>query len=468
MHKNLYLFCLLALHTSLVSAKTWQVGPSRTYKVPSAVASLVTDGDTIEIDAGLYTGDVARWFANNLIIKGIGAGRAHLEANGKNAEGKAIWVVKGKNCHIESLEFSGCTVPDQNGAGIRQEGQNLTLVNCFFHHNEMGILTSNDGVSDYVFESCEFSENGYGDGNSHNIYVGHANSLTLRYCYSHDAKVGHLVKSRAQRNFLYYNRLTLEKGDGSYEIDLPNGGLAVLVGNMIEQGAASENGGIISFGLEGATNTIQQIVLSHNTVLNNRFDGRFLQYGGATLVKMVNNAFLGPGTLLQGTGATLDTAFNIRLLSIAAAQLKDAAHFDFHPVPGSPCVDRGAPDPGNFAGISLLADRAYAHPLGYAPRTMTGLRPDAGAFERELPSASEEVATNAAPVVFPNPFRDYIFIKNANENAKMMLYNTAGQVIFQGKNIHETDFSALPPGVYFLKMEDHLHDKIYTTLLRGN
>ena len=42
-------------------ATTFHVGPSQTYPMPSAVANLVQDGDTVLIDAGVYTGDVAVW-----------------------------------------------------------------------------------------------------------------------------------------------------------------------------------------------------------------------------------------------------------------------------------------------------------------------------------------------------------------------------------------------------------------------
>lgn len=137
----------------------------------------------------------------------------------------------------------------------------------------MGILTSNDGVSNFWFESCEFASNGYGDGYSHNIYVGAVMSLTMLYCYSHDSHTGHLVKSRARFNRLYYNRFTGESGDGSYEVDMPNGGQAILIGNLIEQCPTSQNGGIISFGLENQNNPEQQLILSHNTIVNDRFDG---------------------------------------------------------------------------------------------------------------------------------------------------------------------------------------------------
>src|SRR5947207_12487138 len=137
--KSLLFLCMIVYcETSL--AKLYQVGPSRTYTAPSKVMNLVSDGDTIDIDAGPYSGDVGTWTKNDLVIRGIG-GMAHVDAAGKNAQGKAIWVITGKNTYIENVEFSGCTVPDHNGAGIRQEGDNLELRHCFFHDNEDGVLT---------------------------------------------------------------------------------------------------------------------------------------------------------------------------------------------------------------------------------------------------------------------------------------------------------------------------------------
>jgi hypothetical protein len=458
LYKNTLLLLLFSILSTVANAKIWQVGPTRTFLKPSAVANFVFDGDTIHIDAGVYPGDVAIWYANDLVFKGIGTTRAHLEANGNNAEGKAIWVIKGSNCKVENIEFSGCKVPDQNGAGIRQEGQNLTLINCFFHHNEMGILTNNDGISDYVFESCEFAFNGFGDGYSHNIYVGHVHSLTMRACYSHDAKIGHLVKSRAEQNFLYYNRITGENGDGSYEIDLPNGGLAILVGNIIEQAATSENGGIITFGLEGTTNIEQQIALSHNTIVNHRFSGRFVQFAIGTQVTLKGNMFLGQGDLLQGTANFLDTAFNIRLLDIADAQLVDVDNFDFRPTANAPCVDASVPNIGNVAGYLLTPEFFYTHPRNYSPRITSGLKPDIGAYEYLQASKINDFSEDENGIlVYPNPFTDHFFIKNKPANAKCQLTDVHGKKWFSGINLEQQDFSGLPSGVYFLKI-DFLED----------
>ncbi|MFN0175609.1 MAG: right-handed parallel beta-helix repeat-containing protein [Saprospiraceae bacterium] len=462
--KHLALLFLL-LQINLLHAKIWQVGPTRTYLVPSAVSGLVADGDTVEIDAGLYTGNVTKWFANNLVIRAVGNGYAHLEAAGNYSEGKAIWVIKGANCTVEGIEFSGCQVPDHNGAGIRQEGQHLTLRNCYFHHNEMGILTSNDGVSNFVFESCEFSYNGYGDGFSHNIYVGNVNSLTMRYCYSHNSHIGHLVKSRARYNNLYYNRLTGENGDGSYEVDIPNGGLAILIGNIIEQSPNSQNGGIISFALENQSHPEQQIILSHNTIVNDRFNGRFLQYSNATtLVKLVNNLFLGPGTLLQGTSLVMDTTHNIWLTNIAAANLSNSANFEYRLTASSPCVDAGT-DAGYFNNVPLTALYAYLHPLGRTARWFSGAAPDIGAYEHlTVPyRAVEDEASGIGFSIAPNPVGGngvltvQITQPLASETTAYLFDATGSLVqkveLSRAQKEFQMPLSALPPGIYFLYIQ---------------
>src|SRR5215471_14965410 len=136
-----------------------RVGPGKELAKPSAAAKIARDGDVIEIDAGNYDGDAASWTQNGLTIRGVG-GRPHLRANGANAEGKAIWVVKGSNTTIENVEFSGAVVGDGNGAGIRQEGAGLTLRRCYFHHNQNGILSSPNKDSDIAIEHSEFANNG--------------------------------------------------------------------------------------------------------------------------------------------------------------------------------------------------------------------------------------------------------------------------------------------------------------------
>ncbi|HNM25713.1 MAG TPA: hypothetical protein PKL15_09795, partial [Saprospiraceae bacterium] len=170
------------LLSSALGATTFSVGATRNYVSPNALylANIVQNGDTIDIDAEDFVGvaALARWSAHNLLIRGVG-GRPHLIANGQALQGKAIWIVSGDNNTIENIEFSGASVPDHNGAGIRQEGIGVALRHCYFHDNETGILTNNPGTGDILIEYCEFNANSYGDGYSHNLYIGHVNSLTF-------------------------------------------------------------------------------------------------------------------------------------------------------------------------------------------------------------------------------------------------------------------------------------------------
>ena len=137
-------------------------------------------------------------------------------------------------------------------ASARRE-PGLTISDSFFHDNENGILAGANATSDITVISSEFARNGYGDGYTHNLYIGAVRTFTLISSWSHDAKVGHLVKSRAAANDILYNRLTQQSGTGSYELDLPNGGRSRVIGNLIQQGPSSQNSGMVAYGLEGVT-----------------------------------------------------------------------------------------------------------------------------------------------------------------------------------------------------------------------
>jgi hypothetical protein len=335
-----------------------RVGQTQPYRTPAAAAAAAKDGDTIEIEAGIYPGDVAVWSANRLTIRGVN-GRAHLAANGKSAQQKAIWVIRGNDTTVEQIEFSGCRVPDHNGAGIRQEGKGLTVRHCSFHDNENGILTGANPESDIVVEYSEFHHSGYGDGYSHNLYIGQVRSFTLRFCSSHHSRTGHLVKSRAQANFILYNRLMDEQdGSSSYAIDLPNGGKSFIIGNIIQHGAHSENGIAISYAAEGAKNTVQELYMVNNTCINERRPaGSFLRVAGKpAAVRVVNNFVTGNKTLLTGPGESVSN------LVTDKPGFLDAAHYDYRLTPQSPAFQAGI-DPGKAGDFSLTPVFFYRHPL---------------------------------------------------------------------------------------------------------
>jgi hypothetical protein len=369
--------------SSLARGAELRVGPTETYKRPSQAAAVAHDGDVIQIAASTYRGDVAIWKANNLTITGVdptgGGARATMDATGLAIPNrKGIWVIDGKNTTVENIEFTGAHDAegrDRNWAGIRQEGSSLTVTNCSFHHNDDGILGGAGAESDIVVRGCEFASNGFGDGQSHNMYIGPARSFTLEFSSSHDAIVGHLVKSRAHRNSILYNRLS-EGPDGtaSYELDLPNGGLSYVIGNVIVQGPKSQNSGVLIFAEEGATNPTQALYVVNNTFVNDLGRGTFVSvHGQPTAVQVLNNIFAGRGTVLQGPGTQTSN------LIATDPKFVDRAGGDYHLASGSPAIDAGT-DPGEGHGFALTPRFEANGQLGRKARPMHD-KIDIGAYE---------------------------------------------------------------------------------------
>ena len=290
---------LWTLAVPLVHAQILRVGPERDIKTIASAASLATAGSIVEVDAGVYKGDVAVWTQEKLTLRAIG-GRVKLLAAGASAEGKAIWVVRGAQVSIEGFDFVGARVPAKNGAGIRFEGGQLRVRDCSFTDNENGILTSNQPDASLEIENSEFGNNGHGDGFSHNLYVGLIARLSVSGSYFHHAKGGHLLKSRASVNDIRYNRLADGTGGrASYELEFPNGGVAYVVGNIIEQGAQTENPHLISFGIEGYRWPRNALHLVNNTLVDDLPKGGVLLRvaPGISSVTAVNNLLVGSNTL---------------------------------------------------------------------------------------------------------------------------------------------------------------------------
>ena len=358
------------------AASVLVVGPGHQYAKPCQAIAAASAGDTIQIDAagnGTYNGDVCAWTTAGLTIEGIN-GRAHIDAAGLNAQGKGIWVISGADTVIRNVELSGATVPvDNNGAAIRLQGSgDLTLSSSSLHDNQEGILANGSATdTDVVVDSSEFANNGFGDGLTHNIYVSSAHSFTMRYSYSHDANQGHLVKSRALTNNILYNRLTGQTAPTAYELDLPQGGLSHVIGNVIEQSQTTTNSTMLAYAEESSANASQQLFAINNTFVNDRSSGGIAIHlgAGAAPATVANNIVAGPGTFVDQVGATLT-----HNCQSADPGFVAPASLDYHLTAGSPCRDAGTT-------VSPAATEQYVYDLGHEARPVIGAAPDAGAFE---------------------------------------------------------------------------------------
>jgi len=436
-------------------ATQWQVGTGQTFTAPSQVASSVADGDTVNILAGTYPSDVTNWTANDLLLRGIG-GMAHLESNGLAWGEKGIWVIQGDRTTVDHIEFSECSVPDQNGAGIRLEGHHLTVRNCYFHDNENGILAGTVDPSTIRIEHTEFDHNGFGDGQSHNLYINNVDSLIFRYNYSHHAHVGHELKSRAHVNMIEYNRFSNEAtGDASREIDLPNGGTTYLIGNVIQQGLLAENSNLVGFGLEGLSNpTPHELYAINNTLVNERSAGSFFSIASATAFKAYNNILAGQGQFMANAfPLQTDTAGNLKEPLIALVGFANPTNYDYHFAGDSPAQNIGIPAGLSSSGYPLVAWDEYAHPLGRTERCQHALL-DAGAFESCTTGLQELDSTSV--LIWPNPASDVVHVRSTSAERSVSLLDLQARNIYASSSRNgdhiDVDVSNIAPGVYFLQI----------------
>lgn len=257
------------------------------------------DGDVIELAAGDYRGEVGVITQRRLTLRGVG-GRPVLHAAGRHAEGKAILVVRDGEVLIENIEFRGARVPDGNGAGIRFEKGRLTVSNCAFFDNQNGILTANFGDAELVVRDSEFGQAPQGMRLPHLLYVGSIARFTLSGSRFSGGAQGHLVKSRARTSEVRNNRLVDGPGgQAAYELEFPNGGAVMVVGNIIGQSAGTSNPAIVSFGAEGYGAGPHSLLVTDNTLINEAGrTGIFVRVRDASppvALRVQGNRLYGPG-----------------------------------------------------------------------------------------------------------------------------------------------------------------------------
>jgi Ca2+-binding RTX toxin-like protein len=283
------------------------VGADQQFKTIHDAVAASQDGDTIYVQAGTYVNDFAT-VNHKISLIGVG-GMVHMVATQIVTKGA---LVVNNDLTIDHFEFSGLKSWNFNGAGIRYQAGNLTVTNSYFHDNEDGILATPlvAGTGSVTIKNSEFANNGTGDGQAHNIYIGRVANFTLTDSYSHDAIVGHEVKSRAENTTITNNRIDDGNGTSSYNIDLPNGGNALVENNIIRQGPNSQNKMMITFSAEQDHPqwANSNLVVQNNTIINDMAQAYkpvgIVNFGTGTIESQGNTIYgLTPAELLRQNGA---------------------------------------------------------------------------------------------------------------------------------------------------------------------
>lgn len=358
---------LLAAAGLPAAAATWLVGPEGTPMSWQQALAQAQDGDVIEVLPGTYKGEVGVIAQRRLTIRGMDP-RPVFDAAGKYAEGKATWVVRGGDVTIDNIEFRGSRVPDGNGAGIRFEQGRLLLQRCRFADNQNGLLTGNDTSAELRIEDSEFSRAPHQVGSlPHLLYAGRIARLTVTGSRFHGGFEGHLIKSRARETRIAYNLIyDGPGGEASYEIDLPNGGDAVVLGNIVGQSSDTQNPVMVAYGAEGKAWERNQLLLSHNTLVS---DFPFAWYLRSwperltpdTAVRAVNNLTVGAGVFAWGaTGHFSGNHFGF------SGMVRDPASFAFE-LPVDSSLRGAAEAPAALGGPAAVPEAEFSFPIGTRP-----------------------------------------------------------------------------------------------------
>ncbi len=476
------------------NAAVWNVGPTQTYTLPSQVRTLVQDGDTIYIDGGVYANDATKWNKKNLKFIGLGTGanRTILRYTGNIPNGKGIFVFEsagtGDNAYIENIVFDGAQVSDAeggNGSGLRYQAKNLTVKNCKFMNCQNGILEGNGNVSgsNVIIHNTEFYNNGYQQpsnatfsGYEHHIYIS-ASTDTLEVInnhFRHPRGQANSIKTRAQRSYILYNLIDEEDGNGSWEINIAQGGLNVIIGNVIIQGTAGSNHGIV--GYDAVTNPLEDFYFINNTVIN-KYAGivkvfNIAPASGINTYKIYNNIFASvPGattSMFSGSIPTvMDSSNNINASNYLLLGFTNPALNDYSLTAASTAVIDHGTNAGNAnTGFSLTPVQMYQS-LNSAllPRSIQGTSIDVGAYEYTDPSAGiSENGMETNILIYPNPSSGFVNIVTDGSllNKNYRLFDNLGREVLSGliDSKHVTiKTDELSAGMYLLQLGDNTQKK---------
>jgi hypothetical protein len=415
---------IVAFCSTSAFAVTYQVGPTRTLKKLQDVAGVLNPGDLVEVDGNAtYPGDLIftrpGTVVNKITIRGI-------RVNGLRP------VLSGGTNTVEfrlsdHYVFEGFDVTGGSFRGIYHHAHDITIRDTVVHdcpaHCILGADTDSGSLT---LEYVEVYHCGNGTG-QHPVYMAtdefaHPGSVfRMQYCYLHDQNGGNNIKSRAERNEIYYNWVS----GGFYgEIELigpdPKGNRKVttdtaredsdVVGNVFQH-VATQGPRMARVGSDGTGESKGRYRFVNNTFILRQgqvspaietFEGIeslevhnnvFFRVGGAPIDKVVletrtrwvaGRVSTGTNNWLPTGSALIPTAWT-GTISGTNPEFVDISTYDVHPSANSALVNAGNTNPPSPAGhpfINPLFPPAFVPPFHTALAVGTAsARPVFGAID---------------------------------------------------------------------------------------
>lgn len=406
-------------------AETYKVGPNDEYATIQDTLDLLAPGDIVEVAGdNTYPGDL--WFREDqsgtpdqpVTVRGVAVDgkRPILTGVGTEQYHDMVVLLNASHFVFEGFEIAGDSDPDHQG--LVHKADDVTVRDVVVHDvGSHGLLGTDFDSGSLTLENCEFYANGNGL-YDHQIYMATDEStypgsvFRMQFCYVHDGAGGNNVKSRAERNEIYYNWI---EGAVFHELDLigPDGqdpGLAQensdIVGNVLIKHSEWR---IARIGGDGTGNTAGRYRFVNNTMILGELSGTAIglqetveslelhnnvvfRIGdpGASLVRHSEPSgpdpvFVGSNNWIADGFTDIPAEFTGSLAGVDPG-FTDLATFDLRPVDGAPIVDAGTDatavaDPGLPGPLALPAFVPPARALGSEAPRPADVAVDIGAFE---------------------------------------------------------------------------------------
>jgi hypothetical protein len=381
------------------AATRYDVGPGKAYANLQAVASLLKPGDTVAVYGGTT-------YAGGVRLTKAGTAASKIRIVGVSVNGQRPQLSGGTN----TIEFAGnhyifenFDVTGGSSRCVYHHADDITVRGTVIHDcPSHGLLGADTGSGSLTLEYSEVYRCGSGD-TRHQIYMATDETaypgsvFRMQYTYVHDGNGGNNVKSRAQRNEIYYNWI---EGAYYYEVELigPDGQDETLaredsdvVGNVLFQGYPTRSHYAVRVGGDGTGQTWGRYRFLSNTVVmaSASSSAAIRAFDGIESIELNDNAFyrqggtslavLNDGSASWKSGRKVAGSYNwvpsgsssvpsewTSTRSGTNPGFVDASSRNVALVSSSPLRDAGTSSPVGVPGLpfpSPLAAAAYRPPL---------------------------------------------------------------------------------------------------------